>query len=152
MDVKQYLESLRLLDARIDQRVRQLDDIGRRRSYIMAAGLLGADRRNAEGSESSEKGVDDVYERGRDMLSDMRAEISEMILRLEQQRNFIIGRIQSLNDHKFVQVLYKRYVEYKPFEQIAAELGYARSHTLLLHRNALAAFEAMFGSELRAAS
>lgn len=148
MDAKQYLESLRLLDARIDQRLRQLDDINRRRSYISAAELLCGGRGNAEGMRGSEDrgasaACSDGFERGRDMLSDMQSEISEMILQFEQQRNSIIGRIQSLNDHKFVRVLYKRYVEYKPFEQIAAELGYARSHTLLLHRNALAAFEAM---------
>lgn len=125
MDAKEYLGSLRLLDARIDQRIKQLDELKRRRSYISAV------------SESvcSDDG------RGSDVLSDLRAEISEEIMRFEKKRNEIINVIQSLNDHKFMQVLYKRYVEYKPFEQIAAELGYARSHTLLLHRNAIAAMD-----------
>lgn len=132
LDVKQYLGSLRVLDARIDQRIKQLDELKNRRSFISAAEYLRA--------ASREAGV------GRnggafDMLTDLQAEISDEILQFERQRNDIIGKIQSLNDHKFMQVLYKRYVEYKPFEQIAAELGYARSHTLLLHRNAIAAME-----------
>ncbi len=123
MDAKEYLGSLRLLDARIDQRIKQLDELKRRRSYISAVSPCSAD------------------ERGCDVLGDLQAEISGEIMQFEKKRNEIIDVIQSLNDHKFMQVLYKRYVEYKPFEQIAAELGYARSHTLLLHRNAVAAME-----------
>lgn len=123
MDVKEYLGSLRLLDARIDQRIKQLDELKRRQSYISAASLCCGD------------------DPGRDALGDLQAEISGEILQFEKKRNEIINVIQNLNDHKFMQVLYKRYVEYKPFEQIAAELGYARSHTLLLHRNAVAAMD-----------
>ncbi len=123
MDAKEYLGSLRLLDARIDQRIKQLDELKRRRSYISAVSPCSADAR------------------GCDVLGDLQAEISGEIMQFEKKRNEIIDVIQSLNDHKFMQVLYKRYVEYKPFEQIAAELGYARSHTLLLHRNAVAAME-----------
>lgn len=124
LDVKEYLGSLRLLDARIDQRIRQLDELKRRRSYISAVSPCSRDN----------------PQRG-DPLRDLQAKISQEILQFEKQRNEIIDVIQSLNDHKFMQVLYKRYVEYKPFEQIAAELGYARSHTLLLHRNAVAAID-----------
>ncbi len=123
MDAKEYLGSLRLLDARIDQRIKQLDELKRRRSYISAVVPCSGD-----GS-------------GSDALSDLQAEISGEIMQFEKKRNEIIDAIQSMNDHKFMQVLYKRYVEYKPFEQIAAELGYARSHTLLLHRNAVAAMD-----------
>lgn len=135
MDTKKYLESLRLLDARIDQRIKQLNDIGRRRLYISAelSRFDSGDPENACSGGALES----------DIIGDLRAEISGEILKFERQRNEIIGRIQSLNNHKFVQVLYKRYVEYKPFEQIAAELGYARSHTLLLHRNAVEAMQAL---------
>lgn len=125
MNAKEYLGSLRLLDARIDQRIKQLDELKRRRSYI---------------SEVSPCSGEDP-ECGRDVLSNLQAEISGEIMQFEKKRNEVINAIQSLNDHKFMQVLYKRYVEYKPFEQIAAELGYARSHTLLLHRNAVAAMQ-----------
>ena len=129
MDAKEYLESLRLLDARTEQRLKQLDDIENRRSYIKTL--------NEQYAVSQVNG---------DMLSDLAAKVSDEILHFEKQRSEIIGRIQSLNDHKFIQVLYKRYVEYKSFEQIAAELGYARSHTLALHRNALEALQAVIPS------
>ncbi len=125
MDAKNYLESLRLFDTRIEQRIKQLDDLEQRRSFLSSKGCSY-----------------DASERGCDVIDDLRTEISEEILQFEMQRNDIINKIQSLNDHKLVRVLFKRYVEYKPFEQIAAELGYARSHTLLLHRNAVEAFEA----------
>ena len=127
MDAKNYLESLRLFDTRIEQRIKQLDDLEQRRSFLSARGCSC-----------------DALERGCGVIDDLRTEISEEILRFELQRNDIINRIQSLNDHKLVRVLFKRYVEYKPFEQIADELGYARSHTLLLHRNAVEALEAAF--------
>ncbi|MDE7231042.1 MAG: hypothetical protein K2N56_11235 [Oscillospiraceae bacterium] len=124
MDTKNYLESLRLFDARIEQRIKQLDDLEQRRSFLSSNGCSC-----------------DALERGCGVINDLKTEISEDILQFEMQRNDIINKIQSLNDHKLVRVLFKRYVEYKPFEQVAAELGYVRSHTLLLHRNALAALE-----------
>ena len=118
MDAKEYLRSLKLLDTRIVQRSKQLKDIERRRSYINSLG-----------------GGDPDFE----VIENIKAEI----LQCESRRNEIIGKIQSSDDHKFIQVLYKRYVEYKPFEQIAAELGYSRSYTLTLHRNALDALQGM---------
>ena len=132
MDAKNYLESLRLFDTCIEQRIKQLDDLEQRRSFLSANGCSCG-----------------VLERGCDVIADLRTEISEDILQFEMQRNDIINKIQSLNDHKLVRVLFKRYVEYKPFEQIAAELGYARSHTLLLHRNALAALESALRQDQR---
>lgn len=125
MDAKNYLESLRLFDTRIEQRIKQLDDLEQRHSFLSSNGCSC-----------------DALERGCGVINDLRTEISEEILQFEMQRNDIISKIQSLNNHKLVRVLFKRYVEYKPFEQIAAELGYARSHTLLLHRNAVEALEA----------
>ena len=120
LEAKEYLKSLKLLDTRIEQRTKQLDDIEHRRSDVFAS-----------------------FERGSEMIEATKAEICGEILQFERQRNEIIGKIQRLDNNKFVRVLHKRYVEYKPFEQIAAELGFARSHTLFLHRKALEALQAL---------
>lgn len=120
MDVKEYLGALKLFDLRIDQKKDQLKELRRRRS------LIAPDRK--------------------EKISELKSEISGQIVQLECRRGEIIDKIQSLNNYKFVRVLYKHYVEYKDFEQIAAELGYALSHTHRIHRDALAALEAALGS------
>lgn len=53
----------------------------------------------------------------------------------------IIKSINSLNDSKHIVLLLKRYVDYKPFEQIADEMGYSCNYVLHLHRDAIEAFE-----------
>jgi len=42
---------------------------------------------------------------------------------------------------KYLQVLYKRYVEYKSFEQIAVEMGYTYDYIRKIHIKALRNFE-----------
>ena len=116
MDTKEYLGTLRLFEARIDQKKEQLRVLKRRRSHFAAP-------------DRSEK------------ISRLKSEISEQIVQLESLRGEIIDRIQSLDNYRFVRVLYMHYVEYKSFDQIAAEVGYALSHTYRIHRDALAALE-----------
>lgn len=43
-------------------------------------------------------------------------------------RQRIIDEIQSLSDYRQVQVLYKRYVLYKPLAVVADEIGYSLPH------------------------
>jgi DNA-directed RNA polymerase specialized sigma subunit len=42
-----------------------------------------------------------------------------------------------------VKVLHKRYFEYKPWEQIACEMGYSYRNVCYIHGKALQAFEAL---------
>lgn len=56
----------------------------------------------------------------------------------------IINQIQQLDKLQHVQILYKKYVEYKPLKRIARELSYSESHLKKLHRQALQEFTEKF--------
>lgn len=56
-------------------------------------------------------------------------------------KHTIINQIQALNDTKYVQVLYKRYVEYKRLEQIACEMSYTYQYIKELQKRGLQEFE-----------
>lgn len=65
------------------------------------------------------------------------------------KRNHIIKLIHSLSDARYIEILYKRYVEYKSFEDIAAEMHYSYSHIRRMHKKAIAAFEEIFVKKLK---
>lgn len=67
-----------------------------------------------------------------------------MIESYTQEQNKIISQIQSLEDSRYIEILYKRYVEFKSFELIAVELNYEYSWVTRIHNQALEEFEQMF--------
>lgn len=75
-----------------------------------------------------------------DLENEINAEIDSFI----DTKHEIINQIQSLHNTKYVQVLYKRYVEYKQHNRIAREIHYDISHEFRLHQQALQAFEQRF--------
>lgn len=76
-----------------------------------------------------------------DKYVDLERKINNMIDRMTDLRHEIIEKIQQLNDERYVQILYKRYVEFKSFELIACELKYDYKWTCRLHGYALQEFE-----------
>ena len=59
-------------------------------------------------------------------------------------RNKIINEIQSMDNPVYIDILYKRYVQYKSLEEIAVEMSYVYVHTRRLHGLALQAFRARY--------
>ena len=48
-----------------------------------------------------------------------------------------LNSIESLSDNNYRDILYKRYSEYKTFEQISVEMGYVYNYTCTMHGEAL---------------
>ena len=71
---------------------------------------------------------------------DLAEEIAGLIEQYNSLRHTIIGQIQQLDKPEYVQVLYKRYVEEKRWEEIAIEMGYSCDHIRHLHGYALREF------------
>ena len=61
-----------------------------------------------------------------------------------EKREIIIDQILTLNDKRYVEILYKRYVEGKRLEQIACECNYSYIYIRKLHGQALQAFKKIF--------
>lgn len=74
-------------------------------------------------------------------MADLKAEISAEIEEYANEKHLIIKQIQALANPAYVQILYKRYVEFKRFEVIAAEMNYTYSYTRQLHKKSLQNFE-----------
>ena len=71
---------------------------------------------------------------------DLEVETAALIVQYNELRHTIIGQIQQLDKLEHMQILYKRYVEEKRWEQIADEMGYSCDHIRHLHGFALLDF------------
>jgi len=60
-------------------------------------------------------------------------EAGEALAELNALKEQFCVFLQQLTDPDEYDLLYKRYIEFKKWEQIAAEIGYSESHTKRLH-------------------
>jgi len=68
-------------------------------------------------------------------------EIDELTEKYVRLKSRLIEEIHNLCDTRYVVVLYKRYMEFKRFEDIAAEMHYTYDYIRKMHGKALRAFE-----------
>ena len=59
----------------------------------------------------------------------------------KKEKEAIFSKIHSLNNETYEKILYKRYVEKKPYKKIADEIGFSLSHTHTLRREAIKKLE-----------
>lgn len=133
---KQYLKQVELLDIKLAQKRRELDQL--RQDY----GLAGIDysKDHVQGNSKTEASFVRMAERA----SELEREISDAIVKLINCRETIINEIHSLQDERYIKLLYMRYVDYASLCQIARQMSYAYHYTAKLHWQALRAFEKEF--------
>lgn len=133
MKAKEYLQQLKLLDVKIDQKLKQAGDL---RQMAQVTGALDCSKDRVQTSPSEDSLSNAVIR----YLS-LEEEIDRQIDQFVDLKNLIINQIQELKDVNYVQVLFKRYVEYKALEVIAVEMGYTYQYVRILHGHALQDFE-----------
>ena len=74
-------------------------------------------------------------------LIDMENEINTDIDKLVNKRHCIINQINELQNVQYIEILYKRYVEYKDLKKIAKEMEYTYDYIRKIHVKALQNFE-----------
>lgn len=128
---KEYLRQIRLFDICIRQKEAELAAM---RSEIesMSAAVTGERVQTSTNDKMSEK-VSHIVDLERQIIQD-----KEKFLRMKDR---IINEIQSLDNSVYVDILYKRYVEYKQLEEIAVEMNYSYRQVLRLHGFALQEFK-----------
>lgn len=128
---KEYLRQIRLFDICIRQKEAELAAM---RSEIenMSAAVTGERVQTSAKDKMSEK-VSHIVD-----LEAMIIQDKEKFLRMKDR---IINEIQSLDNSVYVDILYKRYVEYKQLEEIAVEMNYSYRQVLRLHGFALQEFK-----------
>ena len=139
MTAKEYLRQIRILDIKIKQRT---EEQIRLRSDAMQNG---SPQLSADKVQTSITG-----DRMGDLLTTcaaLEAEIKDLIKNFVNLRHKIIGEIQSLQDRRYVEILYLHYVDYKRLEEIACIMKktngepYSYDHIASLHGYALQEFE-----------
>ena len=139
MTAKDYLRQLKNLEIKIDQRRQERD-------RLIA---------EAMGNNSPKLTVDKVQASGAgdqmgDKLADaadIQREVEWLITKLISDRHRIIGEIHTLNDARYIQILYLHYVEGKKLEVVAETMvksngePYSYDHIASLHGTALQEFD-----------
>lgn len=127
---KEYLRQIRLFDICIKQKEAELAAM---RSEIenMSAAVTG----ERVQTSPKDKMSDEVSH-----LVDLEAQIRRDKEKFLHMKDRIINEIQSLDDSVYVDILYKRYVEYMRLEEIAVKMNYSYDRARHLHGLALEEF------------
>ena len=104
-----------------------------------SVGNLGATA-SKERVQTSPSG-DAPYVRTVSRIVDLNRRIQEEIDDFVDRKHKIINQIQGLDNPNYIKLLFKRYVEFKKFEEIAFELDFTYQYTIELHGYALKEFE-----------
>lgn len=132
MKVKEYLKQIEKLDKCIDQKQIECDSL-----RLLAESTGGI--QYGERVQTSPQG--DMLEKKVVKYVQMEQEINDMINKFVDLKHKIIDEIQGLSEVKHIDVLFKKYVQYKSLEQIAVEMNYSYPYIKELHGYALQDFE-----------
>ena len=137
MDAKSYLSQIRMLNIKINHKQQEVDDL-----KILATCTGSVSGQSPDRIISSPSG--DALEKKIIRFVQLEEEINKDIDQLVNIKHQIINQIHFLNDTRYVDILYKRYVEFKKFELISIEMGYDYDWIRKLHTEALKTFEDKF--------
>lgn len=79
---------------------------------------------------------------------DLQKKIEADVIKNMEQKEIIIRQIQGLHNVKFIQLLYKVYVQYKSIKEAAFEMNMSYQYVRELHKKALEAFEETYAEVL----
>jgi hypothetical protein len=128
---QQYLERIESLETQIDRKRDKME-----RLYCLATKCTASmSQSGAAGGGNRDKMAPS------DASLDLEKEIDQDKAKLRAMISEACDLLARVQDQKHYDVLYKHYIEYKPFEQVAVEIGYTYRNTHYLHGRALQAFE-----------
>ncbi len=134
MKAREYLEQLQKMDIAINQNIAWLYELKNIRKELKGVNYTSQKVKTSKSNRAD-------FEKTLLIIMDMEQNINDSIDKFVDQKNEIIKQIQSLDNHKYVQVLYKKYVEYKRLEEIAIEMHYSYQYIKEIHKKALQEFK-----------
>ena len=137
MTAKKYLRGLQRLDTMISQK---LDELASLKATLTTIGGIDYSKDRVQTSRSQEAPFEKTIAR----IVDLNAEIDREIDNFVDRKHTIINQIQGLENTTYVEILYKRYVEYKRLEMISVEMNLTYQYVRELHGKALQAFESSY--------
>ena len=131
MTAKEYLSHARLLDTRINTKIRQVAQLNDLATNATST-LTGMPRSPNSAVSRMADAIDKII--------DLQREINEDIDKLVDLKQDISRRIKFMNNTEHQTLLEKRYLCFEPWEQIALDMNYSIQHTYRLHDWALREF------------
>ena len=139
MRAKEYLSQVRFLDERITCKLAdaaRLQDMATRITPILREdGASG-------GGGAPDRLADTVAK-----IVDLKAEINRDIDRLVDKKRDIAAKLGKLTDRRYYAVLFRRYILFETFEQIACEMNCSWRNACYLHGQALDVFQQVMDKE-----
>lgn len=132
LTAKQYLDQLRVIDTKINQKMEELADL------MTAATSTGAIDYSKDRVQTSPQ---NAQENRICKYVDLDAEINREIDEFVDIKHRVTKEIQELNVDYYIKILFKVYVQYKTVKDAANEIGLSYQYVRDLHKKALRAFE-----------
>ena len=132
MTAKKYLERLKTIDIRIEQKI---EELSRLEGIATSMGNL------MYGEKVQKSGTGDKVANSVSAIVDLQNEINYEIDAFVKEKHTVINQINSLEDSRYIGILFKCYVEQKDFATIADEMQYVYGHALRIHKAALKQFQ-----------
>lgn len=133
MKAKEYLRRLQRLDTIINQKIKEIDNL---RAMSTSVGSFDYSVERVQTSLDNNA----LYTKAINRVCDLQEEIDRQIDQFVDEKHKIISQIHCLDDSKYIEVLYRHYVEFKRLEEIAVELNYSYQYVRKLHGYALDSF------------
>lgn len=132
MTAKEYLSQARYLDARINTKIKQLEDLNTLATSATSV-LTGMPH---SPNKATSKMADIV-----DKIVDLQAEINRDIDALVDLKGEMRSKLEMVPAEDYKAILEMRYLCFMSWEQIASNLGLSVPYTYKLHDRALKGFE-----------
>ena len=130
METKEYLESYRIMQKRINVLVAEIERL-RAEAESVSINLDGMPKASANGDKTARLAV---------QLAECETKLQGELSGLWSRRMKIIEELGRMKNHKHQTLLHKRYIECKSWEHIAVEMDITWRHCYRLHGYALAEF------------
>lgn len=142
MTAKEYLSKLQRLNVIIDQK---LKEVGYLRSIADGVGCIDYSQERVSSSPSGEP----PFVRNVIKIIELENEINKEIDFFVDEKHKIINEIHGLQDSRYIEILYKHYVEFKRLEVVAVEMNYTYQYVVELHGYALKEFQTTYPDLLK---
>ena len=136
MKAKEYLGQLERWNTQIQQKLLQVKELRELR------GNLGSFDYSKERVQTS--GCSNTVEESTIKLLTLENEVQQDIINYAIRKDQIVNEIHTLNDPIHINLLFKRYVEFKRLEVISVEMGYTYPYIRELHGVALQNFQSSY--------
>lgn len=137
MKAKEYLQQLQRLDTVINQKIKELGDL---RLKSRNVGSIDYSKERVQTSPSGDAPFVKLIGRIIDLEQEINAEIDAFV----DDKHKIINQIQGLKNSKYIEILYKHYVEFKRLEVVAVEMNFTYQYVVELHGYALKDFQTTY--------